>query len=775
VLGSFPFLAPAQRPDEIGRLGPYRVLGELGRGGMGVVFRAEDPALRRQVALKVMLPQFAADPGDRARFVREARAQAAVEHEHVAAIYQVGEDRGVAFLAMPLLRGQSLADALRANPRVPVGEAVRLAREVASGLAAAHERGLVHRDVKPGNIWLEGKGRRVKILDFGLARPSGAEAEKPRSEGEVTVRGAVIGTPAYMSPEQARGEGVDGRSDLFSLGAVLYQLLAGRQPFRAASTTGVLIAVATEHPVPPSAHNPSVPGALDALVMSLLGKNPAARPSSAEVVAEALAAIEGGLTGVIGGGATPMPAVVVSALPAAGGSGPDPWAALDDPTEHAEPVLVVAKPRRPEPPRAPRKPARIQRLLGGLIVLLALSAGALALFRPKPDEGTLVVEVADPEVEVRFRHARLLVFDRDGTERYAISPSERTKSIRSGSYTLRLQGGDGLVLDTQEISVSKGEQITVRVAQVSKPQRVDPRKDSSLPAGTEADRRAAEYVLGLGGTVRVNGEPPSAEIALSGDLPRGLFRLTAVNLSENDRITEGGLAVFRDCKCVLELSLWWSAVTDAGLAHFAGCEQLTHLNLKRNPQVGDGGIAHFRNCKQLKYLNLGGTGVTDAGLAVFGGCEALTTLGLWETRTTDAGLAHFRASKNLVAVNLSGTSVTDFGLTHLKDCANLELLWLSDTRTTDLGLAALEDCRKLRDLNLNFTDVSDLGVAMLRDRRALAQLRLNGTRVTDDALAAVAECRALKVLDLRKTHVTAAAVLNLSRNLPACQIDWRTD
>jgi len=243
----FPFLSPPQTPDEVGRLGQYRVLGTIGAGGMGIVFRAQDTRLKRHVALKVMLPQYAALKVAKKRFLREARAQAAIEHDHVAAIFQVGEDRGVPYISMPLLKGQSLADALRANAKVPLVEAVRITREIALGLAAAHEQHLIHRDIKPGNVWLEGKTRRVKILDFGLARAADSE-----NADTVTKEGTLIGTPAYMSPEQARGESLDSRSDLFSLGVALCVLLTGRQPFRAANSTGVLLKVVGETPPNPA-------------------------------------------------------------------------------------------------------------------------------------------------------------------------------------------------------------------------------------------------------------------------------------------------------------------------------------------------------------------------------------------------------------------------------------------------------------------------------------------------------------------------------------------
>src|SRR5262249_7079741 len=151
-------------------LGPYRVLKVLGAGGMGVVFHAEDPQLQRAVALKVVLPALAASASARERFLREARAAAAIEHDHIVTIHQVGEDRKLSFLQMQSLGGESLEDRLKREPKLPAAEVLRIGREVAEGLAAAHEGGLVHRDIKPANIWLEGNRGRVKILDFGLAR-----------------------------------------------------------------------------------------------------------------------------------------------------------------------------------------------------------------------------------------------------------------------------------------------------------------------------------------------------------------------------------------------------------------------------------------------------------------------------------------------------------------------------------------------------------------------------------------------------------------------------
>jgi len=281
-------LSPPQAPDEIGRLGPYRVLELLGRGGMGVVFRVEDPQLQRTVALKVMLPEVASKASARERFLLEARAAAKIEHDHIVTIFQVGEDRGVPFLVMQLLKGMSLEDLLKKRPAdkpFSVDQVLKVGREIAEGLAAAHEHGLIHRDIKPANIWLDATaGGRVKILDFGLAQTADGDPQAPGI-------GAIIGTAAYMAPEQAWNDQVDGRADLFSLGCVLYRLCTGRLPFKGSGVTATLVSVAREQPPPVQDLNPHLPPRLAALIMKLLAKMPADRPESARMVADELQAL----------------------------------------------------------------------------------------------------------------------------------------------------------------------------------------------------------------------------------------------------------------------------------------------------------------------------------------------------------------------------------------------------------------------------------------------------------------------------------------------------
>ncbi|MCA9107660.1 MAG: protein kinase, partial [Planctomycetales bacterium] len=282
-LEGFEFLRADAREGDLGQVGEYRLLKLLGRGGMGVVFLAEDTVLRRQVALKLLQPGAARNDAVRDRFMREAQAAAALDHDNIVHVYQVGLAHDAPYLAMQLLKGETLTSYLRRKGQLEQADAARIGSEIARGLAAAHAQGLIHRDIKPDNLWIEPTGR-VKILDFGLARDL-------QSSENMTMEGALLGTPRYMSPEQAIGNPLDGRSDLFSLGSVLYELLTGKAAFEGSNLVSILMAI--------SKHDPEAWGSLDGnidtelkeLLSQLLAKTPAKRPAAASTVAEQLASI----------------------------------------------------------------------------------------------------------------------------------------------------------------------------------------------------------------------------------------------------------------------------------------------------------------------------------------------------------------------------------------------------------------------------------------------------------------------------------------------------
>jgi serine/threonine protein kinase len=277
------FLSPSTRPDSLGRLGHYEMLQVLGRGGFGIVFRAFDDVLQRVVAVKVMAPQIATLSPARKRFLREARSAAAVRHENVVQIYEVGE-RPLPYLAMEFIPGQTLQQKLDRSGPLDVSEVLRTGRQIAEGLAAAHASDLIHRDVKPANILLEGGSQKVKITDFGLARAV--------DDASISQSGVIAGTPMFMAPEQALGRPIDQRADLFSFGSVLYQMVSGRPPFRAPSALAVLKRVAEEPPRPIAEIIPETPQRLCDVISKLHAKNPDDRYQSAREVADVLADCE---------------------------------------------------------------------------------------------------------------------------------------------------------------------------------------------------------------------------------------------------------------------------------------------------------------------------------------------------------------------------------------------------------------------------------------------------------------------------------------------------
>ena len=326
--------------------GRYRIERELGRGGMAKVFLGTDTVLGRTVAVKVLAPQYADDDSFVQRFRREAQAAASITHPNIVSVFDTGSDDGVHFIVMEYVEGRTLAEILAGGGRILPDRAIDIAIDVDRALEAAHARGVIHRDIKPGNIMLDPRGD-VKVTDFGIARVT-------TTADTVAQTAAIMGTAAYLSPEQAQGLPNDGRSDIYSLGCVLYEMVTGRPPFLGDSPVAVASKQVLEQPVPPSRLNPDVTADLDAVILRTLAKNPANRYQSADEMRADLERAKRGLP------------VLATPLLAAGAT-----QVLDPPPAHGDAGAPAPRTRArhqlgadrgdAHPDRAPRRPALVPR------------------------------------------------------------------------------------------------------------------------------------------------------------------------------------------------------------------------------------------------------------------------------------------------------------------------------------------------------------------------------------------------------------------------------
>jgi hypothetical protein len=721
----YDFLAPAQSPDELGRLGPYRVLKVLGAGGMGVVFRAEDPHLARHVAIKAMLPTLAASDSARQRFLREARAAAAIKHDHIVTIHQVGEDHGVPFLAMEFLEGEPLDARLEREGMLPVAEVLRIGREVALALAAAHKRDMIHRDIKPANIWLESPadepgasatGGRVKILDFGLARAVG-------EGGQLTQQGAIIGTPAYMAPEQAQGKKLDGRCDLFSLGCVLYRLATGKPAFKGSDMVSTLMAVATDEPPPPVSLNIKLPTELSDLVMQLLAKEPDQRPASAKSVADALQEME----------------------------------------KRLQPTATGAAPA-PQPDRSGKKRRPVAWLVGLAGGLAAAVVAGIVLFWQTP-QGTVKIEIDDPAIKVVFVENGVTITGAD----------KKPIMLRPGEHSIRVKRGD-FEFNTDKFEIKKTLKVTLlrgKIQALADDKVIDEREVPRVAvAAANPDRRAAKWVLSLGGTVHVRMAGAEKAIDAVEKLPAEDFELVWIDLRDKP-VSDAGLANLQGLINLKFLGLHHTGVSDAGMAHLKNLAKLEELHLFANPNVTDAGLAHLKGLTNLKNLDLNGTGVSDAGMVHLQGLTNLVYLNLDVTGVSGAGVSGAGVSGAGVSgagvsgagvsdAGVSDAGVSDAGLAHLKGLTNLSVLILKGTKVSNAGLVHLQGLPKLQRLNLDATKVSGAGLEHLKSLTNLDQLELCGcTNVSDAELVHLQGLPKLQILMLDATKVSGAGLEHL--------------
>lgn len=418
-------LGPTDNPTMLGRIGVYEIVGILGRGGMGAVFKGYDAALNRFVAVKMLLPHLAASGAARQRFAREAQAAAAVVDDHVMAIHGVSQWNSIPYFVMPYSRGISLQKRLSQEGPLELREILRIGMQSAKGLAAAHSQGLVHRDIKPANIFLDEGVERVQLMDFGLARAV--------DDASMTRTGVIAGTPQYMSPEQARAETIDHRSDLFSLGSVLYAMCVGHAPFRAESSYSVLRLISDKEPRSIREVNSDIPEWLCAIIGKLMSKQPDDRFHSAEQVAELF---ESCLAHVHEPTTIPLPAPVAELADTIG--------ACDEGSKPIESRGGFGYPPIPK-----------SFFAAALAVPLLLAGVFIAL---EPSEGTITIKSDADEVPI--------IIKKDGQvyEKVTIGRDGKALKVKTGAYEVVFDGEfDEFTIHNGNFKLGKGEELVIQI------------------------------------------------------------------------------------------------------------------------------------------------------------------------------------------------------------------------------------------------------------------------------------------------------------------------
>jgi Leucine-rich repeat (LRR) protein len=714
--------AAAEVPHDLMDHPKYRVLGLVGQGGMGAVYRAVHRRMDRLVALKVVHPRLMRKPAAVQRFHQEVRAAARLHHPNIVTAHDADQAGGVHFLVMEYVEGISLADLVRRRGPLPVRQAAEFIRQAALGLQHAHERKMVHRDVKPQNLMLqraaESSSCVVKILDFGLARLP-LEADRPvaagGSAGPLTGVGAVMGTADYIAPEQAADpRAADIRSDIYSLGCTLFHLLTGRPPFPEGGVSEKLARHARS-PLPEvRALRPDVPAGLSAVLARMTAKDPADRYATPAEVAGALTAFS------------------------TGGSRP-----------------LLARRRW------------LWLAATGVVLAAGLLAGALAKFAPAfsgagggdrrehtPAERTKQGPDAARAIERPAPSAR----EKDGRqaaerEQKAIEAVERLggwvrRDFGKRVVSVVLAGSKATDADLEHVAAFEN----LRVLDASRTSITDAglRRLTGLKQLTSlilAFTRLSDAGMKHVGKLKQL-ELQFARVGDDGvkDLA-GLDRLGRLSLYRT-KVTDLGMPSVGRLKKLSFLSLDETAVTDEGLKSLTGLDELVSLGLFAARGVGDEGMKSVARLRRLTTLDLTGTRVTDTGLRELGGCVQLASL------------------------RVGGLNVTNRGVKALAKLTALRLLDLSNTGVSDEGMKEVALKRNMTDLTLSGAKkLTDVGVKELAGLPALRTLGLARTEVTDAGLEALAGCKSLTFLGLMGAgRITAGGVEKLRKSLPKLKI-----
>jgi tRNA A-37 threonylcarbamoyl transferase component Bud32 len=743
------------------KLGRFEIRSRLGAGGFGAVYRAYDPVLEREVALKVPRAAVLETPEARARFLREPKAAARLQHPHIVPVFDAGTDGEHYYIASAFIAGQTL-QSLIATDRSDLRQAARIVREIAEALHYAHGKGIVHRDVKPANIMIDGQGQAL-LMDFGIAHVE-------ESEERLTHDGSIIGTPTYMAPEQAdRSFGdVGPHSDQYALGVVLYELLCGETPFGGPPSI-VIHNLVNQDPTPPHKHDAAVPRDLETICLKAIAKRPADRYADCGAMAEDLRRFLGDET------------ILARRLG---------WVERLGRWYRRNTALAIA---------------------GSLVLLLIIVAGVISIGYWTQSSARRRVLLAKNAIEERYRQSEVL-------RQRALRDLEQMRAELAESEA-ELQTAEARVNNARteaEKAVARDAYAEAQVKLAEAKARIVESRDAAVPSGKQAvdpsaDRRVAEQILQIGGSLSIvpaAAQSPVAastmfqvgldrkvELPLAGeeswvskaeDLPTMPFHIVRLRLARTT-VQDVDLERLQPLPYLIHLELDVTSVTDTGLRAISQIPSLRVLQLPQT-RITNQGLSYLTQLRNLMCLNVSNNGLSDAGVrhlspladlvelylddnpqitdAMFE-ARAITWkrigwLSLEETAVTDAALSHIATMPDLDSLMLSGTSITGTGLVHLKKLHKLNHLLLARTRVTDETLVVLREL-SFGTLDLADTQITDRTLSYLAGRPAMHSLNLNNTQVTDAGLRQI-EAIPLLFIFVNSTRVTDAGILRLGNS-----------
>jgi serine/threonine protein kinase len=791
------FLAPPGRADALGRIGHYEVLQVLGKGAFGIVFRAFDDMLQRVVAVKVMAPQLAATSPARRRFLREARTSAAVRHENVVQLYEVAE-QPLPYLAMEFIPGETLQQRLDRVGPLDVPETLRIGRQIAEGLAAAHATDLIHRDIKPSNVLIEGGQQRVKITDFGLARAA--------DDASISQSGIIAGTPMYMAPEQALGHNLDQRADLFSLGSVLYQMAAGRPPFRANNTVAVLKRVADDTPRDIREIIPETPQWLCDIISKLHAKNPNDRYQSAREVADVLADCEAQLKAnsklkdfsriprgksqpsgrqnwVAAAAAVLFPVFALATMEFAGVTH-----LFRGRQATTDPIKPGSDSIKEKPPFVAKYALKFEGKDDVVIISEdanfdlgnAITIETWVKFNVLPSVANRTMILVAKSM---FRNDLDLIAQTDDRFQFFVGAGAFVRSkatIELGKWyhvAATYREGDLIEIFVNGKLESSRSIIDVRLAANSNPLTIGSassvwpeRELAGMIRGVHISR-TVRYVQDFSPEARFKPDPDTIALYHFDEGQGDVLKDSSGN-GHHGKIVGAkwmngdGTPVVKQEPLPAKTPPAVAPFTDADVMRIAALpaadqvEEVRKELMRRNPGF-DGQVGHKIEDSVVTELRIVTDNVTDiAPIRVFNGLRVLECRGTYTdkpnglladlTPLKEMNLAH------LTHLDLRVTKASDAEMVYFKDCKNLKFLDLGATEVTDRGLIHFNDCKNLKILGLYGTNVGDPGLAQFKDCKNLTFLNLAGTQVSDAGLAQ------FKGMSLTELSIERTGITNLS-------------